>query len=328
MKLATFLLVTTLLIPNLHATNTNRGSWLDSAQYGVFIHFLGEGPTWNSRVNAFDVHCFAQQVNDCGADYVFLTLGQNSGYYCSPNRTYDTLAGHKAGVRCSIRDLPGDLADALSPYGIRLLLYLPSRAPQRDKATMQKLGDVHERSPAPQDFTRRWSNVIREWSLRYNDKISGWWFDGAYNTEGWDDVTSKYNWNTWAAACRAGNSKSILAFNPGAEMSKAFTSLTSQQDYTAGETNEWTATPKTNPAAENLHWHVLSYMGSYWGRCDEPRMSNDDMIDYIKTVNEQGGIVSIDVGINKENGTICAAHLEQLLAIRAGLQNEKLDKTD
>jgi hypothetical protein len=127
---------------------------------------------------------------------------------------YEELAGYKYGERCSRRDLPGELAKALTKYGIRLMLYLPSRSPQQDEKAMKNLKDVHERQPAPQEFTRNWSDVIRKWSVRYGTQISGWWFDGSYSREGWDDLSKPYNWNTWAAACRAGNPNSLLAFNP------------------------------------------------------------------------------------------------------------------
>lgn len=306
---------------------TRRGQWLAEAKYGVFIHFLGGGPTWNDRVNAFDVPAVVKQIRRCGAGYVILTLGQNSGYYCSPNATYDKYTGRKPGQRCSKRDLPGELADALAKHGIKLMLYLPSRSPQRDKEAMGKLGDVHERKPAPQAFTKRWSEVIREWSLRYKTKVAGWWFDGAYNRAGWDDPAKANNWNTWAAACRAGNPDSVLAFNPGTRIDKAFARLTAQQDYTAGEQNNWNATPKKHPAPQGMRWHVLSFLGKTWGRCDGPHKPDDWMADYIDTVNQQGGVVSMDVGISQKDGTIYPPHLKQLLAIGARLRKSSAPKS-
>jgi hypothetical protein len=29
-------------------------------------------------------------------------------------------------------------------------------------------------------FAENWSEVSQEWSDRYGDKVSGWWFDGGY----------------------------------------------------------------------------------------------------------------------------------------------------
>src|SRR4030042_6467095 len=205
-------------------------------------------------------------------------------------------------------------AEALADRGIRLMLYLPPPSPQADKQAMTGLHDVHEQQPAPQEFTGRWSEVIAEWSLRYGKKISGWWFDGSYNTAGWDDLTKPYNWNTWAAACRAGNPESILAFNPGTRIDKALTALTDQQDYTAGEQNKFQVTPETNPAPSGVQWTILSFLGTRWAGQDGPTSSDAYMVDYVRKVNTLGGTVSIDVNVSGD-GTIYEPHLRQLIAV-------------
>ena len=288
--------------------------WLKDAKFGVFVHYLGQGQGWNDTVNSFDVKRFADQIQQTGASYLIFTLGQNSGYYCSPNATYEKYAGYETGERCSKRDLPMEIAKALAERGIRLMLYLPSRSPQADKQAMTGLHDVHEQQPAPQQFTQRWSEVIREWSLRYGDKVSGWWFDGSYNTAGWDDLSKPYNWSTWATACRAGNPQSILAFNPGTRLDKAFTALTDQQDYTAGEQNTFEVTPTTHPCPTAIQWQILSFLGTHWAAPDGPTNSNEYMIDYIRKVNNLGGVVSIDVNVSPD-GSIYQPHLKQLIAI-------------
>ena len=303
----------------LHFPEKGRGSWFKEAKYGVFVHFLGGGPHWNKKVNSFDVKTLAAQMEQAGAGYVMFTLGQNSGYYCSPNATYNNYTGYEAGDRCSARDLPMELADALRQKKIKLVLYLPSRAPQSDKHAMKHLEDVDQGQPAPQEFTRKWSEVIFEWSMRYGTKVSGWWFDGSYNTIGWDDLSKPYNWNTWAKACRAGNPDSILAFNPGTDITKAFKSLTKQQDYTAGEQNSFGLTPEENPATPGLQWHLLSYLGTHWAKADGPKNSDKCMIDYIQPVNEQRGVVTIDVNV-ADDGTVYTPHLEQLKSIAKAIR--------
>lgn len=288
--------------------------WFHDAKYGIFTHYLGAGPDWNDQVNKFDVEFFANQIKRAQAKYLIFTLGQNSGYYCSPNAVYEKYAGYQTGERCSKRDLPMEIADALAKRGIRLMLYLPSRAPQQDKQAMQGLGDVNENEPAPQEFTKRWSEVIAEWSNRYGRKISGWWFDGSYNTKGWDDLSKPYNWNTWASACRSGNPDSLIAFNRGADIKKAFIRLSEQQDYTAGEQNQFEATPSTNSAPKGMQWHILSYLGSSWARADGPTNRDDYMIGYVKSVIAEGGVVTIDVNVSGD-GHIYFQHLAQLIQI-------------
>ena len=297
---------------------TQRAQWMRDGKYGVFIHFLGGGDGWNAEVDAFDAPGFARDCRDAGAAYAVLTLGQNSGYYCAPNATYDRLTGHRPGERCSARDLPADLARELAPHGIRLMLYLPSRSPQRDAEAMQRLGDVHEQQPAPQGFTRNWSAIIREWSARYGRQVHGWWFDGAYSRAGWDDLSQPCNWRTWAAACRAGNPDSALAFNPGTRLDLAFASLTDEQDYAAGEQNRFEVTPASHPCPERMVWQILCHMGSTWGRTDGPQLADAAMADYVRTVNAQGGAVTFEVG--HRLGRIQESHLRQLRAVAAALR--------
>jgi len=294
-----------------------RAAWMQDAKYGVFAHYLGGGPEWNETVDSFQVDAFAAQMKAAGAGYVMFTLGQNSGYYCSPNATYDRLVGVEPGTRCSKRDLPMEVADALAKHGIRLILYLPSRAPQKDKDAMTKLGDPGQNKPAPQAFTANWSAIIEEWSTRYGSKVSGWWFDGAYSRDGWKDLSKPYNWTTWAAACRAGNPDSILAFNSGVKT--AFMALTPEEDYAAGEQNEWTVTPETHPAPPGVQWQVLSFLGKRWGKATGPHQPDEYMIDYIRRVNDLGGAVTMDVHIS-DDGTVYGPHQQQLEAIAKALR--------
>ena len=105
-----------------------------------------------------------------------------------------------------------------------------------------------------------------------------------------------------------------MAFNPGTLPERAFTALTEQQDYTAGEQNTFTATPETHPPSPaGLQWHILAHLGTTWGKADGPQLSDAEMIAYIKDVNAAGGVVSMDVQIT--NGNVYGPHLRQLVAI-------------
>ena len=119
-----------------------RTDWFQRAGWGVFVHYLGtidsspdgmesgelSPADWNRRVNSFDVQRFADTVQRTGAGYAFITIGQNSGHFCSPNPVYDALVGDTES-RCSKRDLISDLADAMNERGLKLMVYLPSGAP-------------------------------------------------------------------------------------------------------------------------------------------------------------------------------------------------------
>jgi hypothetical protein len=104
-----------------------NADWFSEAKWGVFTHYLTNpemsGDDWNRRVDAFDVEKLCDQLEAAQVGYYFMTLGQGSGHYCTPNKTYDDIIGRKTG-KCSDRDLIEDLYDALSKQGIELLVYI------------------------------------------------------------------------------------------------------------------------------------------------------------------------------------------------------------
>ncbi len=119
--------------------------WFKNAGMGVMIHFLkdvyakeGGSKEYNDVVNGFDVELFARNCKDAGAGFVMFALGQNDGYYCSPNSAYDSIVGVSPGELCSKRDLPADLYKALNKRGIRMMFYLPGNPPIRNELVDKK----------------------------------------------------------------------------------------------------------------------------------------------------------------------------------------------
>ena len=93
--------------------------WFMKCRWGLFAHYLADTASnlkpidltvddWNRRVDAFDVDGLARQLAAAHVPYFIITLGQNSGFYISPNRTYDEITGIKPS-KCSRRDLIADL---------------------------------------------------------------------------------------------------------------------------------------------------------------------------------------------------------------------------
>ena len=64
---------------------------------------------------------------------------------------------------------------------------------------------------------------------------------------------------------------------------------------------------------------MLTYMGDTWGKANGPRKSDEWMSNYIKKVNEQGGVATMDVNV-ADNGIVYEAHLKQLIAIRKSIR--------
>jgi hypothetical protein len=167
---------------------------------------------WNAAVNSFDVASFAKQVQATGAKNILLMLGQNTGYYCSPNSAYEKYAGVDPNTRASKRDLPMEIADALLPLGIGLFLYLPEDVGWGDKKAAAGFGLsalALDNWVVDSGFTPKWNAVVKEWSDRYRTKVRGWFFDGYDSRWGVSTAMAQTYRNTVLAANPCG----IATFN-------------------------------------------------------------------------------------------------------------------
>lgn len=319
----------------------NNTDWFRDAKWGLFIHFLAVPANksdgshvsiseWNKKVESFDVERFAEQLAKLKVKYVFITLGQNSGYFCSPNKTYDDLT-NAGRSKCSRRDLVSDLYDALNPSGISLMVYLPSHAPMGDIDAVKALKcippwDFRAWSPLDMDrlkeynapdtriaeFQRNWEAIIKEWSLRWGKKVKGWWIDGCYYSDHMYREKDAPNFKSFADAMKSGNPDSIVAFNPGIKI--PVISLTEYEDYTAGEISrafpvEDSYGPEIKRWINGAQYHILSFLGDGWGK-GNPRFPDEFVIGFTKYVNKQQGVVSWDIPI--ENGIIPETFFRQL----------------
>ena len=156
--------------------------WFKDAKYGVFMHFLPEDAKGLTRVNEFDVEGLSRQLETLGAKYLIITLGQNSGFFNSPNAAYDRYTGYAPGERCSTRDLPLDLLPSfeVQRHQADALSALPDS--EQDARAQKAFGlpEGKQDQPINLEFAQKWAQVIQEWSDRYGDKVAGWWFDGGY----------------------------------------------------------------------------------------------------------------------------------------------------
>ena len=316
--------------------DNKRVDWFYNAKWGVFIDYLADGcykfdeskvpaEEWNKRVDAYDVNGLAQQLHEIQAPYIVITIGQNSGHYCSPNATYDRIVGH-CPSKCSRRDLVADLHGALAPYGIKLIVYVTSGAPCRDKIAMEKFEYKwgYKGVDWPQfgkeltglrlaEFQLKWEAVIREWSLRWGKKVSGWWVDGCYFNDDMYKHADAPNFKSFAAALRAGNPESILSFGDGSD--KPPHRVCEEEDYTNRETSE-VFSFRVGRWVDGAQYHIGSYLGDGWGK-GKPRFINEFVLGYTKDVNAKGGVVSWDVP-TEYNGLIPEPFVRQLKALKGG----------
>jgi hypothetical protein len=315
------LLVLPLLLASLHAQD--RAVWMRDAHFGVMTHYLADWiaqtthepmsiERWNRLVDGFDAEHLAEQVKSTGACYYVISIGQNSGYYLSPNSVYDKLTGISPS-KLSRRDLVADLYEALHKRGMRLMVYLPSGAPGGDKAAGAALN--WQNGPnRNKEFQQKWEQVIREWSVRWGKKISGWWFDGCYWPNTMYRTAEAPNFSTFAAAERAGNPDSAIAFNPG--VIHRLISITPYEDYIAGEIDDpdkITVRRAFEGKQDEAQLHVLTHLGEQWGK-GAPRFTAAQAAEWSRKLVQQGGAITWDTPVDA-TGAIAPAFLEQLTTI-------------
>ncbi|MHB8970218.1 MAG: alpha-L-fucosidase [Pirellulaceae bacterium] len=323
-----------------------KTDWLAQAHWGVMTHYLGAPPSsaggaeltaevWNAQVDAFDVDGLVKQLASTGAKYLLFTLGQNSGHYCAPNATYDKLVGITPS-KCSRRDLIADLAKALKAKDIRLMVYLPSGAPAADNVARQKLqwrwGSAGDwQLPGEPvggrlvEFQRNWEAIIREWSQRWGQDVSGWWIDGCYFADQMYRFEDEPNFASFAAALKAGNPDALVAFNPGVLV--PVVAHSKDEDYAAGEVDLGRL---PNAVAQcqgrwlqcqgsRIQFHILTFLGSSWCQGDRPQETDQKIIGYTRDVTAQGGAITYDVPI-QQNGLIPQPFVDQLRAVGRAVQ--------
>jgi hypothetical protein len=308
-----------------HVSRPNRAEWMRTAKWGVMGHYLADWRAkvdhapmsvvkWNELIDKFDVETLAEQLASAGAGYYQITIGQNSGFYLAPNATYDKITGiHPS--KCSRRDLVADLYQALHKRGIRLMVYLPSGAPNADAAAVKAL--EWRNGPYPNhEFQQKWEAIIREWSQRWGDKVSGWWFDGCYFPSSMYRSPSPPNFTTLAASARTGNPAAALAFNPGV-FYRQF-SLTPDEDFLAGEVDHperLQLRRSDDGKVDGAQIQMLSFLGETWGM-GSPRFTTEEVVKYSRELWDARGAVTWDVPLQL-NGTIAQPFLDQLAALKS-----------
>ena len=305
--------------------NSNT-DWFHDAGYGIMVHYLSSNivqdkgsKEWNDAVDSFDTDDFASKANEAGAGFVMFTLGQNSGYYCSPNAAYDSIVGTAPGELCSRRDLPLDLIQSLKKYNIPVILYLPSNPPISNRLVSEKFRYSYGKDSATSQYNQPLlEKMIREWSLRYGTDVKGWWFDGLYAWNGIKstrmDMSLKYNISTHTLAAKAGNKNSIVTYNYGFGTIQVNTPYC---DYSSGEKMTIDEFPSSRWVEPGVQWFLFTYLGEKWGGSGS-QFKTEELVEEAKKIVQNGGVLCLEVVVNPE-GEILPHHLEQIKAVGGNL---------
>jgi len=212
--------------------SNNRAEWMKGG-LGMMVHYLitpnGETDSeltadFNKTLDAFDIEDFMSQFLQTGAQWLIFTIGQNTGYYNSPNTYLDSvLPGHT-----SNRDLTLEIAQRVHAAGKRFIAYMPAEVMGQKEDVLDAFGW----NPGDQSvFLDRYLMFVKAYSDKLGKLVDAWWFDGCY-----DGVhEGKWDWSRWMDAARSGNPDSAVALNDGAFCVGRLKPVSELQDYHAGE---------------------------------------------------------------------------------------------
>jgi hypothetical protein len=108
---------------------TSGAAWLGQGKFGMMVHWLSartpqqhqhDIKDHNEAVKRFDLAGFLDSFRRTGADWLIFTISQNTGYYASPNRVLDRLAGRGY---ASDRDLVLEIAQGVKQLGKRVTVH-------------------------------------------------------------------------------------------------------------------------------------------------------------------------------------------------------------
>ena len=319
-------------------TRIARTAWMREAKWGIALHYMREfidrkrtmtPQEWNKLVEEFDVDALVEQVDATGAGLVLIGLSQCGGYFLAPNATYDKIMSRDEKTTWfPKRDLIRDLGTALRKRKIALMVYFPIEPPVRgDPEAVRVFRPIGQRHPVDghrisrdegwRHFSGQWEKVVRDFSERWGDLASGWWFDGGWF--GHLSYNDAPNWDSFLAAARTGNRHSAIAINH--QYSHLRGLPPPREDYFAGETGDALGVIVTSPFRDKcVQNQVLTFLGDTWGKGGKPRYNRRQVSQVADNVVQGGGVLLWDVPFNL-NGTLKTSFMGALKDFNAAARN-------
>jgi len=327
-----------------------EASWMVKGRYGIFLHYqyrilLGYSIKTNPQfpnpsqmtaeqrnrfVDGFDVKGFAAQMAEAKVGWVLFCIDDHYfAWPCAPNRAFSELTGYAPGGKCSRRDLIADLADALNARGVKLICYYAGlNGYMKEPKVMAGLmdgagrGGLNEKALPSAECRKRRLAVLKEYADRYKDKVAGWWFDGM-ELDTYKDKPD--DWEAINDIVRSANPQAVIAFSYGRNEQACIRK--GIDDFTGGDT--WSkqdlkrATPSRLPAQEGILWHGKIYCGNiYHGMGDANQFTDQELTDWIKTCNSQGGVCTLDWPFDPKTGLLKDFGLAQLKRVAKAVKGE------
>lgn len=317
-----------LVLPAVHADLERRAQklkantqWMVDAKYGLMTHWTprvqprrGSQKPYCEAVGDFDVEAYVTMVQETGAGYLVFTTGWGGFWFPAPLRTVNQAI---PGRGCD-RDLVMELADALAKHNIKLVLYWGWNIGGPDYR--QAWGDELSQWPP------KLSAFLEEVGQRYQTKVSGFFFDGGYESQVYP-YSFPYEMVTKAA--KTGNPNRAISYN-----NWIFPKITSFQDYWIGESAH-DLLPPPGPAAfekggfqEGMQAHLNTFLDDFdWCHTKPdtdmlpPWHATEELVTYVYEAVSQKTVPSINIAIYQD-GTVQDATLQQMVAVRKAIRGQ------
>ena len=169
-----------------------------------------------------------------------------------------------------------------------------------------------------QVFVANFTDILTEMGDRYQDKISGYWFDSWYRIF---EAFQAVPFEEFYKAAKIGNKDRIICLNPW-----IYPDVSPWQDYWSGEVQEPIEIPENgfmkNGSSPNLPYQALLTMEKHlWvqqkSEISNPKFTSKQLSTYIKHCMKNGGAVTINLAIYQDG-----AVGEKALQVMKGVKNE------
>ena len=137
---------------------------------------------------------------------------------------------------------------------------------------------------------------------------------------------SPCDWATIESIVHRANPRAVIAFSYGGNEQACIRK--GIDDFTGGDT--WSKqdltrlTPRSLPAQEGILWHGKIYCGDvYHGQGDANQFRDQELIDWIRTCNRQGGVCTLDWPLDPGTGRIKDFGFAQLERIARAVKGEE-----
>ena len=262
---------------------------------------IGQRDQDGNVIGGLDVQQLAKDEKDSGAKWVYIAFTQGAGIYSAPNQTWDNLlAADGEKPRSPTRDFFGDYAKAVVDQGMKVIAYIPANISSLDDPAGQKAAGYGQDNLDA--LHKNTADIVKEFSDRYGNLISGWWFDESYQNPAQEVVTSSgqhisnspESLQQLADSAKSGNPNAVVGFNRYAFDDKAFTLGHVNDDYTGGESLGLPDIPGSR-VADGGQYHALTWLGGDGYYSPGVRYDDQKVIDYTKGLKDTGGAITYDL---------------------------------